>query len=454
MALVAVAADKGAPGVTTASLALAAVWPRPVLLAECDAAGGDLFYRLPAADGGRLDPQRGLLSLAVAARRGIQPHQVWRHTQKLHGGLDILTGLVNSEQAGGLQSLWGDVGKLLADVPEVDVIADCGRLGADGPFYDLLAHASAVVLIARITLEDVVRLRDRVIALSQGLANRRISSVSVGVVIVANRKNFKRHIAEAGQALALNGAPARILGGLADEPKTAQMLSGRWSTKLDRSLLIRTARELAGHIARDLPASPGVMAAQGQHSPSWWSAERRAAQSPGAPPQPGQVPPDQASAEQMAAGQEGAGQVTGGPAVAGPGAAGGVPGEQVVPGLAPAVVAVGPDGRVRAGRVTGSEVQAVAAGQVPSAQVVPAQAPSARVVPGPASSGEVLQSPPPSAAPTVPVPAIRMRLELDPGAGVPHDGPSQSPNHGPSQSPNHGPSQSANSQHANPGAGG
>src|SRR6266700_3629649 len=78
MALVAIAADKGAPGVTTASLALATVWPRPVLLAECDAAGGDLFYRLPAADGGRLDPQRGLLSLAVAARRGRGAHRA-RH---------------------------------------------------------------------------------------------------------------------------------------------------------------------------------------------------------------------------------------------------------------------------------------------------------------------------------------------------------------------------------------
>ena len=49
MALIAVAADKGAPGVTTTALALAAVWPRPVLLAECDPAGGDLVYRFPAA---------------------------------------------------------------------------------------------------------------------------------------------------------------------------------------------------------------------------------------------------------------------------------------------------------------------------------------------------------------------------------------------------------------------
>ena len=34
MALIALAADKGSPGVTTAAVALAAVWPRRVMLAE------------------------------------------------------------------------------------------------------------------------------------------------------------------------------------------------------------------------------------------------------------------------------------------------------------------------------------------------------------------------------------------------------------------------------------
>src|SRR5690606_15599641 len=82
VALIVLAADKGAPGVTTAATALGAVWPRPVLLAECDPAGGDLAYRLPAADGGVLIPTTGLLSLGAVARRGLQPHQIHEHTQK------------------------------------------------------------------------------------------------------------------------------------------------------------------------------------------------------------------------------------------------------------------------------------------------------------------------------------------------------------------------------------
>ena len=70
MALIAIAADKGSPGVTTTSVALAAVWPRRVLLAEADPAGGDLVYRSAGAHGGVLNPNSGLLSLAATARHG------------------------------------------------------------------------------------------------------------------------------------------------------------------------------------------------------------------------------------------------------------------------------------------------------------------------------------------------------------------------------------------------
>ena len=85
----------------------------------------------------------------MAARRGLQPHQAWEHTQKLNGGLDILTGVTNAEQGAGLNLLWGPVGRVLAAGAQADVIADCGRLGVDGPLYDLLAEAAVVVLVTR-----------------------------------------------------------------------------------------------------------------------------------------------------------------------------------------------------------------------------------------------------------------------------------------------------------------
>jgi hypothetical protein len=294
MTLIAVAADKGAPGVTTASVALAAVWPRPVLLAECDPAGGDLVYRLPSADGGRLDPGRGLLSLA-----GLQPHQVWEHTQKLHGGLDVLTGVSGAEQGAGLELLWGPVGRLLAAVPQADVIADCGRIGVDGPPYDLLAQASAVILLSRASLGDVIRLRDRVSAVGAAVARRGQPAGRVDVVLVTDYKNFSAATAEVGEALRRSGAPGRVLGGLAYEPKSADQLRGQWSGKLDKSMFIRTVRAIAGDLASALPAP-----AADRRRPAAAAAPEGRIRAPAAQPDPsgrGPQRPAAAAAQPLAA---------------------------------------------------------------------------------------------------------------------------------------------------------
>jgi MinD-like ATPase involved in chromosome partitioning or flagellar assembly len=257
MALIAVAADKGAPGVTTTSVALAAVWPRPVLLAECDAAGGDLVYRLPSADGTRLDPRRGLLSLAVSARRGLEPRQVWEHAQKLRGGLDVLVGVTNAEQGAGLDPLWGQVGAALAGLPDADVIADCGRVGSEGRYYDLLARADAVVMITRASLGDMVRIRDRV-SVVDAAVRRRTGAGRVSVLVIANYKSFSAALGEVKQVLSSGDWPAPILGGIAYEPRSAELLSGEWGGKLDKSLLIRTAREVAGDLSGQLPGGPAA----------------------------------------------------------------------------------------------------------------------------------------------------------------------------------------------------
>ena len=262
MALIAIAADKGAPGVTTGSVALAAVWPRPVLLAECDPAGGDICYWLPGADGHRLDPGRGMLSLAVAARHGLQPGKLWAHTQKLRGGLDVLAGVSTAEQGAGLGSLWGPAGAAFAALGEADVIADCGRLGPDGPHYDLLAHASAVILLTRPSVGDVIRLRDRVSALAVALQRRGRGGAGVGIVVIADRRKFSDALAEGARAVDHGAGSARVIGGLADEPRSAEQLHGEWGRKLDGSLLIRTARELAGQLVSALhaPVAPAVPA--------------------------------------------------------------------------------------------------------------------------------------------------------------------------------------------------
>jgi hypothetical protein len=249
MALIVIAADKGAPGVTTTALALAAVWPRPVLLAECDPAGGDIVFRFPADHGGPLDPRRGLLTLAVAARRGLRPSQLWEHTQQLAGGLSVLTGAINAEQGASLGPLWGPLGELFAAMAGGDVIADCGRLGPDGPVYDLLAQSAEVLLVTRPGAGDVIRLRDRAAAVTAALQARGRRELVPAAVVLADQRKLHATAAEVSQALAQGSAPAGVAGGIADDPRGAELLRGEWGGRLDKTLLIRTAREIAQELA-------------------------------------------------------------------------------------------------------------------------------------------------------------------------------------------------------------
>src|SRR3954453_15056032 len=66
--LTVVAAGKSAPGVTTSTWALALSWPGPLLVADCDPAGGDMA---PGVLAGRVGRERGMLSWSTAARRGV-----------------------------------------------------------------------------------------------------------------------------------------------------------------------------------------------------------------------------------------------------------------------------------------------------------------------------------------------------------------------------------------------
>ncbi|NUS11683.1 MAG: hypothetical protein HOY69_09830 [Streptomyces sp.] len=264
MALIALAADKGSPGVTTTALALAAVWPRRALFAETDPAGGDLVYRSRAAHGGMLDPNAGLLSLAATARRGLAAEQLWDHAQPLAGGLDVLVGIGSAEQAAGLTGLWPILGEAFATLAQspngaADVIADCGRIGGDTPALGLFAHASLVLLVARTETEHLARVRDRAGALSAKLHGSQrgagaLGYPPIGVVLIADPGSSARIAAQANEMLVASQIAARVVGTVAHDPAGAEMLNGRRRGRLDKSLLIRSARQ----IAADVPQRYGV----------------------------------------------------------------------------------------------------------------------------------------------------------------------------------------------------
>lgn len=266
MALIALAADKGSPGVTTAALALAAVWPRRALLAEADPAGGDLVYRTTASNGGPLNPNTGLLSIAAAARRGLAADQLWDHAQPMAGGLELLVGIGSAEQAAGLAGVWPTLGhafSTLGDSPHApaDVIADCGRIAGGSPAIDLLPHASLVLLVARTEPEHIARVRDRTAALAaqlHGGGQRGMSQLAtplIGVLLVVESSASGKIAHQVNDMLVAAQTGARVIGTLAHDTSGAALLSGRGRGRLDKSLLIRSARKVAADVHQQFGAA-------------------------------------------------------------------------------------------------------------------------------------------------------------------------------------------------------
>lgn len=146
--LVGICSVKGAPGVTTAALALAARWPvGDPLVIEADPAGGDVAarHRLPAAP--------GLVSLAAVARRQSNAELLAEHSQQLPGGLRVIPGPVAAEQAraalGVLTTRGVRAMRAAASPQDAAVLVDVGRLDTSSPALPLVRGAESLVVMTR-----------------------------------------------------------------------------------------------------------------------------------------------------------------------------------------------------------------------------------------------------------------------------------------------------------------
>ena len=158
MALIAITAAKGSPGVTTTVLAYTMTWTSPVILAECDPAGGSVlagFLR------GQLFADRGLVPLAVAELRSERlAVDFWRHLvdfdppnqQRL-----LLPGISDPTQAGRLEPFGGVRGYFvsLEQRHHFDVFADCGRLAVPHPPSPIMQAADLVLVVVRPNLPSI-----------------------------------------------------------------------------------------------------------------------------------------------------------------------------------------------------------------------------------------------------------------------------------------------------------
>lgn len=159
MTVIAMCSAKGSPGVTVTALAAALTWQRPVVLAECDPAGGDItsgYLRHLELDG-----QRGLMQLVVAELRGQAGDQFWGQLVDLeppHRRRLLLPGITRPAQAASLDPSWHQLAGFFAGLAHTgfDVIVDCGRLVVPYAPWQLVNRADLVLLVVRPTLSSLV----------------------------------------------------------------------------------------------------------------------------------------------------------------------------------------------------------------------------------------------------------------------------------------------------------
>lgn len=187
--LIVVTSGKASPGVTSLTWALGLTWPRPVLVADCDPAGGDMAAGFLA---GRVTSDLGLVSWSAAARReasAVDGAELFaRHVAALpeHPGVWFLPGFTNATQG---RSFTTDVWERLAHAVGQsraqlgrDAIVDAGRLTADrGSHWPLLRAADRVLLTTRPTVRSVHAAREALTELRYELGDLdKVRTVVIG----------------------------------------------------------------------------------------------------------------------------------------------------------------------------------------------------------------------------------------------------------------------------------
>lgn len=253
MSVIAVCSAKGSPGVTMTAQALAAVWPGSVALVDADPVGGDILWRCRTPQGGPLNPDRGLLSLAAAARRDAGETNLSEHLQTSSLGQPVLVGLSSQEQLAGLGSVWSQLPSLLARHPG-DVLVDCGQLTAGGASLPVITKADAVLLVVRPDIEGVAHLRSRLTQFAKAFRLGDPDGTPVYVAVATSYRDTQsaEHLQ---QLFDSERIAARVIGVCAADKKGAEIFGSRRDGDARRTLLARSARALA-------PALTGASAVQ------------------------------------------------------------------------------------------------------------------------------------------------------------------------------------------------
>lgn len=252
--LVTLCSGKGAPGVTSAALALAVEWPRPVLLVEADPSGGDLGWRCRGIDGKELTARPSLLDLAGDVRGTFDADAVLaKSAQLLACGVSLIQGVISPAQATGIGALWSQIAHA-ARTAQVDVIADVGRL-TSAP-RALVMEATQLVVLGQPTLEHLVHLRETI----REINTHRDPSTPMTPVLVGTPRHARADCEDLDRVLADGQVHATTTRHLSWDPESLHRLEAGTQVegkKAAKAPLVTSARELAEHLASEPGVSPG-----------------------------------------------------------------------------------------------------------------------------------------------------------------------------------------------------
>ncbi len=248
MAVISVMSAKGAPGTTTTTLLLATLWPANSIVLDADPLGGDVALRLQRSDGRAMDPERGLLSMLPAARRGLPPENVKQHTQEAVGGQPVLAGLPGPEQALAVAPLWPTLAEVFRRIPGADLFIDAGQVQSRSEHLPLIQQSDVLLVVYRATAWSALHTRRRLDALGETLKDH---GVRVGILGVA-APDEERDRQSAAAAIRSGFDWVTDYGGIALDPRAVVMFEGVAVYRPERSLIARSGRTAAERIYRDL----------------------------------------------------------------------------------------------------------------------------------------------------------------------------------------------------------
>lgn len=250
MALIVLVSAGGAPGVTTAAVALTLSWPGPALLAETDLDGGSVLAGFFA---GQHPYDRGVLNLAMQLDElaGASPEQVQAAVRGQTLALDergrrpVLPGPRDVFQAEALTpAVWQRLAGVLAGLPG-DVLADAGRVRRG--LYPLLAAAGLVVLVLRPTMRQAAAAWPRV----QWLRGQFGERAPVGLCLIGDGPY------PAGEIRNALGDFAVVVRLAADGKAAARLSDGAAYRNVERSALLSAARPAARALYAQLERTGG-----------------------------------------------------------------------------------------------------------------------------------------------------------------------------------------------------